>query len=83
MIFTLIFHAVLFHSQWFPMRSVQGEWPLVTGPAPTALLIRLRYDETGRYWEIEEGGEHAWTWVPLREGDRVTLEDGVVRIEGI
>lgn len=57
-------------------RYPAGSWQHISGPAPW-LIPRLEYDPGMKLWEVLlEGG-----WLPLRDGDIVTLDErGILRV---
>ena len=78
LLLVLTFHPAQWQATTHEDRS--GQWQTVDGPAPQ-LDQRLMYDDQMKIWFIEEGSPHYWGWTPLRDGDRITVDEkGIVRV---
>lgn len=80
--YRIVFHPKKMASESYPCPPL-GTCQRKTG-APAWLLNRVRYDDQGRYWELEEGTKLNWVWTPLHDGDVVTMDEKeTTRIVGL
>lgn len=83
---TFVFHSAQWHFHcvsWHQRGRNMGCYSMVTGPVEQ-LTDRLIYDDASGQWEVQEGALLTWNWLPLHDGDVLTIDDaGVVTIKGL